>query len=303
MKKVTIFGVGNIGARVAFFLARSRDVARIRLVDVDPERSRATLLDFMQSNVALQSKIAFASYDEPKEIDQSDVVLVAAGVEGRASPDVSLPSERDRRTMEDIAAQIGHFAPQAVVAVLSQPAEIFCSIIARSGYFTPSKVIGFPLLIYREWFRDRIARAVGLSNEDVRITTVRTLRGEELVLDQCTVGGIPVTDVVANTARLMELPSDEEMARRLRYHHYAPAAVISEVTGEIVSKRRQVITMVCAEPDSGAFIESKAVIGPQGAERTVELALTGEQTARHDEYRERVIGLTNGLTNRSGAIR
>jgi malate dehydrogenase len=302
MKKVTIFGVGNMGARVAYFLARSRDVARIRLVDVDPERSRATLLDFTQSNVALQSKIAFASYEEPKEIGESDVVIVAAGVEGRASPDVSLPSERDRSTMEEIAAQIGHFAPQAVVAVLSQPAEIFCSIIARSGYFSPSKVIGFPLLIYREWFRNRIARVVGLSNEDVRITTVRTLRGEELVPGQCTVSGIPVPDVVPDIAALLELPSDDEMARRLRHHHYAAAAVISEVTGEIVSKRRQVITMVCVQPDSGAFIESKAVIGPQGVEQIIELALTEEQRARHDEYRERVISLTS-LANPSGATR
>ena len=303
MKKVTIFGVGNIGARIAFFLARSRDVARIRLVDVDPQRSRATLLDFMQSNVALRSKIAFAAYDEPKEIDQSDVVIVAAGVEGRPTPDLTLPIERDCRTMEEIAAQIGHFAPQAVVAVLSQPAEIFCSIIARSGYFAPAKVIGFPLLIYREWFRDRIARAVGLSNEDIRITTVRTLRGEELVPAQCAAGGIPVTDVLDDTSKLLQLPSAEEMARRLRYHHYAPSAVISEVTGEIVSRRRQVITVVCAQPDHEAFIESKAVIGPQGVERIVELALTDDQRARYDEYRDRVISLTGSLTNHAGAKR
>jgi malate/lactate dehydrogenase len=115
------------------------------------------------------------------------------------------------------------------------------------------------------------------------------------------VGGIPVTDMVTDTSRLQELPSEEEMARRLRYHHYAPSAVIAEVTGEIVSKRRQVITMICAHQDSGAFIESKAVIGANGVERIVELALTEDQRARHNAYRERVISLTNDLASPSGA--
>ncbi len=295
MKQVAIFGVGSIGARVAYFLARNRDVARIRLVDIDPDRSRATLVDFLQSNVALQSKIAFSSYEEPKEIEQSDVVIVAAGVEGRVSPDVSMPSESDRRTMEEIAAQVGHFAPQAVVAVLSQPAELFCSIIARSGYFARSKVIGFPLLIYREWFRNEIARTVGLSNEDIRITTVRTLRGEELALAQCAAGGIPVARLAADPAKLATLPTPEVMDRRLKHHHYAPAAVISEVTAEIVSKRRQVITAISAAPDADVFYEQKSIIGPNGVEGVVEPTLTETQRKAHEEYRARVAELTGRL--------
>lgn len=295
MKKVTVFGVGSIGVRVAYFLARNRDVARIRLVDIDPDRSKATLIDFLQSNVALQSKIAFASYEEPKEIEQSDVVIVAAGVDGTVSPDIAMPSERDRTAMEQIAAQIGHFAPQAIVAVLSQPAELFCSIIARSGYFAPTKVIGFPLLIYREWYRDRIARTVGLSSEDIRITTVRTLAGEELVLDQCTVGGVPIGRLTDNASQLEHRASDDVMKRRLKYHHYAPAAVISEVTGELVSRRRQVITAICAEPGAATFYESKALIGPGGVERTIDLRLPAEQQTRHDAYRARVDELTARL--------
>ncbi len=294
MKQVSIFGVGSIGARVAYFLARNRDVARIRLVDIDPDRSRATLVDFLQSNVALQSKIAFSSYEEPKEIEQSDVVIVAAGVEGKISPDVAMPSERDTRTMEEIAAQIGHFAPQAVVAVLSQPAELFCSIIARSGYFARSKVIGFPLLIYREWFRNHIARTVGLSNEDIRITTVRTLQGEELVLDQCAAGGIPVSRL-ADPAKLQALPAPDVIERRLEFHHYAPAAVISEVTAEIVSKRRQVITAISAAPGTEVFYEQKSILGPNGVEGIVEPTLTDAQQRGHEEYRTRVGELTGRL--------
>ena len=290
MKKVTIFGVGNIGARVAYFLARSRDVARIRLVDIAPERSRATLLDFLQSNVALRSKIAFSYYDEPKEIDQSDVVIVAAGVTGKADIGVATPADSDMKMMEEIAAQIGHFAPQAIVAVLSQPAEVFCSVIAKSGYFNPAKVIGFPLLVYREWFRDAIARAVGLSNQDIRISTVRTLHGEELVPAQCAVSGVPLSQLVDPTR--LPAPADEVMQKRLQFHHYAPAAIISEVTGELVGKRRQVITSICYNPEIGAHVESKAIVGPNGVERIIPLSLDAGQQERHEAYRERVVSLT-----------
>lgn len=292
MKKVTIYGVGNIGARVAYFLARSRDISRIRLVDIDPGRTRATVLDFLESNVALQSKIMLVDYEEPKEMDQSDVVIVASGVENRIDASVPEPSAGDLAKMEEIAAQIGHFAPTAMVAVLSQPAEIFCSAITRNGYLDSEKVLGFPLLTYREWFRDRIARLVGLSNEDVRITTVRTLEGEELVPSQCSVGGVPLTTLLPDLSRLPASPSAEVTEKRLRYVHYAPAAIVSEVTSELVSKRRQVITAICPAGEGGTFVETKAVYGPKGFERTIDLDLTPAQTERHEAYRARVAALT-----------
>ncbi|MFP4430990.1 MAG: lactate/malate family dehydrogenase [Spirochaetaceae bacterium] len=295
MKKVTIFGVGNIGNRLAFFLARNRDVARIRLVDVDPKRSQGTLLDFLRSNVALRSKIAFVDYEEPKEISQSDVVIVAVGVEQRPEGGVSMPSKSDLDKMARIAEQIGHFTPQSVIAVLSQPAELFCQVIAKSGGFDASKVIGFPLLIYREWYRDYLGRLIGVSNEDIRISTVRTLRGEELVPEQCAVGGVPLEHFVVDPERLRVLPDPEVIHKRLRFHHYAPAAVMSDVTGEFVAKRRQLITAITKHSDEGAFLESKSVVGPNGVERQIPLALTPEQSERHNEYRHRVIELTREL--------
>lgn len=295
MKKVSIFGIGSIGNRVAFFLARNRDVARIRLVDVDPQRSQGALLDFLQSNVALRSRIAFADYDEPKEIAQSDVVIVAVGVEQPPEGGVSMPSKSDLEKMETIAGQIGHFAPQALIAVLSQPAELFCKVIVKSGGFDSSKVIGFPLLIYREWYRDYLGRLIGLSNEDIRITTVRTLQGEELVPDQCTVGGVPLKQFVEDPSQLRVLPDPGVIQKRLKLHHYAPAAVISDVTAELVAKRRQVITTITAHGDDGVFFESKSVVGPNGVERDIPLALTPEQSRLHEEYRKRVIQLTQEL--------
>lgn len=284
MRKVTIFGTGNMGARIAFFLARSRDVARIRLVDTDESRARAAALDFLESNIALKSKIEVVDYDEPKEIELSDAVIVAAGVKKHTDDRVEFPTDADIARMEEIGAHIGHFAPQTTVAVLSQPAEIFCPVIAKAGYLKPEQVFGFPLLIYREWYRDGVARAVGLSNQDIRITTVRTMAGEELVPAQCAVSGIPLLDLIEDATRLPPPPSHEVMEERLARIHYAPAAVVSEVASEIVGRRRQVVTAICPDPESGLYTEGKAVIGPGGFEKRIPLLLTHDQKKRHQEY-------------------
>lgn len=295
MKKVTIFGVGNIGARVAYFLARSRDISRIRLVDIDPGRTKATVLDFLESNLALKSKIMYVSYEEPKEMDQSEVVIVASGVENETNASVPEPSKNDLEKMEEIAAQIGHFAPTAIVAVLSQPAEIFCSVLAKSGYLEPKRVFGFPLLAYRELFRDQIAHRVGLSNEDIRISTVRTLEGEELVANQSSVGGIRLPQLVPDLSS-DPIEADPEITdKRLKFAHYSPAAIVSEVTSEIVSKRRQVITAICASGDNGTFVESKVVFGAEGFERELPLDLTDGQKKRHAAYRDRVAKVTGSV--------
>jgi malate dehydrogenase len=256
------------------------------------------VLDFLESNVALQSKIMLVDYEEPKEMDQSDVVIVASGVENPIDASVPEPAAADIAKMEEIAAQIGHFAPTAMVAVLSQPAEVFCSVIARNGYLDASKVLGFPLLTYREWFRDHIAQLVGLSNEDVRITTVRTLSGEELVPSQCTVGGVPLPELIPDLARLPQPPGADVTAERLKYVHYAPAAIVAGVTSELVSKRGQIITAICPAGADGSFVETKAIFGPQGFERALELDLTAEQRERHEAYRKRVAAVTASTRSR-----
>lgn len=295
MKKVTIFGSGSIGVRVAFFLARSREIGHIVLVDAAPERSRGTVVDFLQSNVALRSKITFADYDEPKEMGESDAVVIAAGSAARAGTELALPAADERATMQTIASHIGHFAPQAIVAVLSQPAELYCRIVADTGQISLERIIGFPHLMHREWFRREVARVVGVGSGDVRITTVRTLQGVELVRSQSRVSGVPLPDLIPRCDRLVEKPDPEEMLRRRDRHHYAPAAVVARVVEEIVSRRRQVITCMCVDEATGTFPEVKALIGPDGMEKVIPFDLDGEQQKRYQEYRDTVTELTRSL--------
>ena len=295
MRKVTIFGSGRIGVRVAFFLARSREIGHIVLVDVEQERSRSTVLDFLQSNIALQSKITFADYDEPKEMGESDAVIVAVGGASRSGAELDLPGDGEIATMRTIAANIGHFAPQALVAVLSQPAELFCRVVADTGYISPERIIGFPLLMHREWFRREVARVVGVGSGDVRITTVRTPDGVELVRSQTRVSGVPLQELVLDSARDVAHPDSEEMLRRRDRHHYAPAAVVARVVEEIVSGRRQVITCMCIDEATGTFPEAKALIGPAGVEKVIPFDLEKDQQVRHETYREKVRTLTEKL--------
>lgn len=295
MRKVTIYGAGNLGVRVAFFLARNREISRIVLVDIAPERSRSTAQDFLQSNVALRSKIYVTPYDEPKEMGESDVVIVAAGVAERMDTELSVPADADAETMRTIAAQIGHFAPQALVAILSQPAEFFCRIIADTGYIAPERIVGFPLLMYREWYRNEVARVVGVGAGDVRITTVRTREGVELVGAQTRVGGVPLPLLVRDHADLVVRAEIADMSKRRKEHHYAPAAVVARVVGEMVGRRRQVITCMCVDRDSGAFPEAKAMVGPDGVEKVIPFDLQEDQKKRHAEYRKTIIELTSTM--------
>lgn len=295
MKKVSIFGVGNIGVRVAYMLARGRDVAEIVLVDVDRKRSEATLLDFVQSNVALRSKIGFSSPVEPKEIIGSDVVIIAAGVKNGSGAKITQLDDATKKMLDEIGTQVGHFTPEATVAVVSQPAELICWYVRREGGFSPEKVIGFPLLTAREWFRDVLSRLAGVENSDIRITTLRTLEGEELVPEQTRVRGIPLTALVPNLSLIGEGPSEEETAKRLEHYHNSPAAVIAEVTMELVNHRRVVITAVAWSTEAKTYLEVKAVIGPDGVERIIPVQMSSDQQQRRHAYEQRVIELTRGL--------
>ncbi|MFW5684155.1 MAG: hypothetical protein ACOC1I_04835, partial [Spirochaetota bacterium] len=118
------------------------------------------------------------------------------------------------------------------------------------------------------------------------------------VPSQCAVGGVPLPELVPDLSRLPEPPSADVTAARLQYVHYAPAAIVAEVTSELVSKRRQVITAICPTGGEGTFVETKAVYGPQGFERALELDLAPAQRERHEAYRQRVAAVTASVRDR-----
>lgn len=300
MKKVSIFGVGNVGVRVAYLLSRSRDIAEIRLVDVHRRRSEATLLDFVQSNVALRSKVSFASPVEAKEILETDVVIITASVASDDRDGLKVPDSQTQKMMEDIITNISHFAPQSMVAVVSQPAEILCRLVEKEGGFPPEKVFGFPLLINREWFRDEVSRHVGVDNSDVRISTVRTLEGEEFVPEQSRVGGIPLSYFVADPRLIGRHLDREDMRKRRQFYHYSPAAVIAETTTQLVNGNRLVATAVVKDSEKDIYVESKSVIGPNGVERLIPLTLSEEQRARRNAYEKKAEEVTRELDRLRG---
>lgn len=295
MKKVSIFGLGNIGVRVAYLLARSRDVAEIRLVDVERRRSQATYLDFVRSNVALSSKLGFASPVEAKEILESDVVVIAASVPSTGTPTLHVPDANTLKMMDGMIENISHFAPQATVAVVSQPAELLCKLVVEDGRIPPENVIGFPLLTNREWLRDELSRRVGIEPADIRMSTVRTLEGEELVPEHTRVGGVPLSVFLSDPAQIRRVVVTEKVANRLQHYHYSPAAVVAEVTMELVNRRRVVATAVVFHAESQIFLEAKAVIGPEGLERILPLTLSEGQQQRYAEYTEAVQHMTREL--------
>ena len=295
MKKVSIFGLGNIGVRVAYLLARSGDVAEIQLVDVERRRSQATYLDFVRSNVALSSKLGFASPVEAKEILESDVVVIAASVPSTGTPQLNVPNAQTLKMMDSIIENISHFAPQATVAVVSQPAELLCKLVVEDGRIPPENVIGFPLLTNREWLRDELSRRVGIEPADIRMSTVRTLEGEELVAEHTRVGGVPLSMFLPEPEQIRRFVVTEKVANRLEHYHYSPAAVVAEVTMELVNRRRVVATAVVFHAESQTFLEAKAVIGPGGLERIIPLTLSEDQQQRYADYTEAVQRVTREL--------
>jgi malate dehydrogenase len=304
--KIALVGAGNIGGTLAH-LAGLKELGDVVLFDIVKGVPAGKALDIAESSPVEGFDGRFEGTGDYSGIKGADVVIVTAGIARKPGMSRDDLIGINTGVMKQVGEGIKQNCPNAFVICITNPLDAMVWALREASGLPAKRVVGMAGVLDSARFRYFIADELGVSVEDVTAFVLGG-HGDTMVplVRYTTVAGIPLPDLVK--MGWLEQDRVDAIVQRTRdgggeivsllgsgSAYFAPASAAIQMAESYLRDKRRVLP--CAVQLNGEYgvkglyVGVPAVIGANGVERVVEIALDPDEKAMFDKSVEAVRGL------------
>jgi malate dehydrogenase len=296
--KIALIGAGNIGGTLAHLIGL-KELGDVVLFDVFGGVAAGKALDIMQSGPVDGFDSAMAGGSDYAAIAGSDVVIVTAGF--ARTPGMSRDDllTKNAGVVAQVAEGIKTYCPGAFVIVVTNPLDVMVWVMQQRCGLPANKVVGMAGILDSSRFRLFLAQEFNVSVEDVTAFVLGG-HGDTMVplIRYSTVAGIPIPDLIKMGWTTQEridaickrtANGGGEIVKLLEKGSafYAPAASAIAMAEAYLKDKRRVLPCAALLTGQygvdGLYVGVPVVIGANGIEKIVEIALDPAEQAAFDK--------------------
>jgi malate dehydrogenase len=293
-RKIALIGAGNIGGTLAH-LAAKKELGDIVLFDVAEGLPQGKALDLSQCGPIEGFDARITGSNDYADIRGADVVIVTAGVARKPGMSRDDLLGINLKVMKAVGEGIAANAPDAFVICITNPLDAMVWALREFSGLPHAKVVGMAGVLDSARFSHFLADEFGVSVRDVN-TFVLGGHGDTMVpvVSYSTVNGIPVPDLVRMGRTTQERV--DAIVKRTRggggeivallktgSAYYAPATSGIAMAEAYLNDQKRILPCAAFVDGQygldGLYVGVPVVIGANGAEEIVEIALDDEARA------------------------
>lgn len=245
MAHIGIVGGGNLGANTAFFLGE-RSVADVLIYDNREGLSTGKALDLMEAAPVRRYRVDIRGTDNPNDLKQCQVVIIAAGEVRRPGEQRSDLFARNKAIALEYAELLA--GSKAVVIMATEPGDALTALFTQKSGLPPERVIGVGTGLDRTRLRYLISEETGLLSQDINAVVIGSHDEHMLPLRRYTrVAGVPV-DMLVGLERWDELVTQLRAAgdriidlSQRSSSFYGPADALAELAEAVVRDQHRIL--------------------------------------------------------------
>ena len=305
-KKIALIGAGQIGGTLAHLIAL-KELGDVVLFDIQDGVPQGKALDLAQSGAVEGFNASLKGTSEYKDIAGADVVIVTAGVPRKPGMSRDDLLDINLKVMDQVGSGIKKYAPNAFVICITNPLDAMVWALQKFSGLPTTRVVGMAGVLDSSRFRHFIAEELGVSIEDVTAFVLGGHGDTMVPLPRySTVAGIPLTDIVK--MGWMTKEKLEAIIQRTRdggaeivgllktgSAFYAPAAsAVAMAESYLKDKKRLMPAAAYLKGEygvKGTYVGVPVLIGASGAEKVIEITLSGSEQKAFDKS----VAAVNGL--------
>jgi L-lactate dehydrogenase len=191
MPKVSIVGVGDVGATIAYTLQISGLATEIVLVDVNREKAAGNAAD-MNHGLFFTPPAIIRAGDYP-DCAGSELILVAAGTRQRPGESRLALMQRNAALCASISRSLRPHLGDAKVLMISNPVDLMTYVALGESGLPPNRVFGSGTVLDSARFRYELSRRCQVDPRNIHAYVIGEHGDSEVFLwSQVTVGTIPL---------------------------------------------------------------------------------------------------------------
>ena len=310
--KISLIGAGQIGGTLAL-LSGLKELGDIVLFDIVDGVPQGKALDISQSSTVemFDSKIQGAS--DYSAIENSDVVIVTAGVPRKPGMSRDDLLEINLKVMGAVGEGIRKYAPESFVICITNPLDAMVWALQKATGHKPNMICGMAGVLDSARFRHFLADEMDVSVEDVTAFVLGG-HGDTMVplTRYSTVAGIPLPDLIKmgwltekKLADIVQRTRDggAEIVSLLKTGsaYYAPASSAILMAESYLKDKKRLLPAAAflnGEYDvNGYYIGVPVVIGKGGVEKIVQINLNKDEKEEFNSSVDSVKNLVKACQN------
>ena len=291
-KKISLIGAGQIGGTLAHLIA-IKEIADIVLFDVAEGLAKGKALDIAQSSGVSGSNVNLIGTDKYKEIKDSDVIIITAGVPRKPGMSRDDLLGINLKIIKQVADGIKENSPQSFVICITNPLDVIVMALQKYSGLPTKKIVGMAGILDSSRFKYFISQELNVPIKKIE-SLVLGGHGDTMVPmpNHTLIDGKSLTQMVKDKKITQEkLNSIIERTRKGGAEivkllekgsaFYAPAASGIEMAESYINDLKK--TLPCAAylngeyNTKGLYVGVPVIIGKQGVEKVIELELSSEE--------------------------
>ena len=196
-KKVSIVGAGNVGSTAAHWIM-AKELADVVLVDVVEGVPQGKALDLSQAQPIERSDVHIQGSNDYAATADSDIVIITAGLPRKPGMSRDDLLHTNYKIMKDVVAKVIAYSPESILIVVSNPLDAMAQAAYKHSGFNRQRVIGMAGVLDAGRFKSFVAQELNVSVQNMSAFVLGGHGDTMVPLPRfCTVGGIPVTELIA----------------------------------------------------------------------------------------------------------
>ena len=142
MSKISLIGAGQIGGTLAHLIGTKTLVDEVVLFDVASGIAKGKALDIAQSSSVDGFNVKFSGTDDYKDIKDSDVIIVTAGVPRKPGMSRDDLLGINLKIIKQVANGIKENAPNAFIICITNPLDVMVMALQKYSGLSANKIVG-----------------------------------------------------------------------------------------------------------------------------------------------------------------
>ncbi|MGG1400311.1 malate dehydrogenase [Bacillus salipaludis] len=309
-KKIAVIGAGFTGATAALMLAQ-KELGDVVIVDIpaqsDPTKGKA--LDMLEASPIQGFNANITGTSDYADIQDADLVLITAGLPRKPGMSRDDLVSTNAKIIEQVSENIKKYAPNSYIIVLSNPVDAMTYVCFKTTGFPKNRVIGQSGVLDTARFNTFVAQELNVSVEDIS-GFVLGGHGDDMVplVRFSYAGGIPLDKILpphrieAIVERTRKGGGEIVSLLGQGSAYYAPAASMVQMAEAILKDKKRILPCIAyLEGEYGykdLYLGVPTILGGDGIETVIEIALTPEEKAALDQSAQSVQNVMSVLKTR-----
>ena len=295
MSKVSVIGVGNVGATCANVLASWNICKEVVLLDVREGFAEGKAIDIQQSAkiMGINTKITGVT-NNYEATAGSDVVVITSGMPRKPGMSREDLIGTNAKIVSEVVANVVKNSPEAFIVMVSNPMDTMTYLTYKTSGVKKNHLIGMGGALDSSRFTYYLSQALNVPMCEIDGMVIGA-HGDATMVPL-------MSSVLYKGGKIEKLLTAELMGTSA---YYAPGACAASIVRAILHDEKRIIP--CSVPQNGEYGEDDiclgvpVVIGKDGVEGIVKVELTADEEKRFHEGAEKQRN-TNKILHELGLI-